>query len=258
MIRRCSRARLLCAAIFVALVSAVPCTGEESSAKLVQLPQEVTIRQLAPSIWLHTSVSVLGAFGKVSSNGLLIAASNGTVMIDTPATEAQTEEIFEWAEKQLKRPVSHVLFTHAHADRIGGIAVAKRHKAGTYAIDLTIELARTAGFSPPERTLPHEGKVEIGGIPLEVFYPGKGHSPDNIVVWVPEQKLLFAGCFVKDIQASTIGNLSDADPASWRSALTKVKAKFPQAQYVVPGHGIPGGMELLAHTEDLLKAVVQP
>ena len=36
---------------------------------------------------------------------------------------------------------------------------------------------------------------------MEVFYPGPGHAPDNVVVWVGRERLLFGGCLLKDEEA---------------------------------------------------------
>ncbi len=40
--------------------------------------------------------------------------------------------------------------------------------------------------------------IKINNISLEVFYPGEGHSKDNITIWIPEYKVLFGGCFNKN------------------------------------------------------------
>ncbi|MCC8153382.1 MAG: hypothetical protein LIP01_03695 [Tannerellaceae bacterium] len=82
---------------------------------------------------------------------------------------------------------------------------------------------------------------------------GRGHATDNIVVWIPSEKVLYPGCMVKDLQATDLGNLSDADVEAWPGTIEKVIRKFPSAKWVIPGHGEAGGLELLYHTLDLLK-----
>ncbi|MDP4204044.1 MAG: CfiA family subclass B1 metallo-beta-lactamase, partial [Bacteroidota bacterium] len=74
----------------------------------------------------------------------------------------------------------------------------------------------------------------------------------NIVVWIPSEKILFAGCMVKEMKANTKGNLSDADVKAWPSTIKKVMAKFPSARIVIPGHGEAGGFELLQHTLEVV------
>ena len=87
---------------------------------------------------------------------------------------------------------------------------------------------------------------------IRCYYFGGGHSEDNIAVWIPSAKLLFAGCMVKEMAAQNAGNLSDAVPAAWPATLDSLLVRFPDARIVVPGHGTPGGPELIRHTQALL------
>jgi glyoxylase-like metal-dependent hydrolase (beta-lactamase superfamily II) len=73
------------------------------------------------------------------------------------------------------------------------------------------------------------------------------------VVWVPEAKVLFGGCAVREAATSSAGNTADADMASWPEAIRRVRARYPEAEVVVPGHGEPGDAELLDHTIELLE-----
>lgn len=67
-----------------------------------------------------------------------------------------------------------------------------------------------------------------------MYYPGKGHSADNIVVWLPQYKVLFGGCLVKSLDYGGLGSTTDAE-------------------VIVPGHGGWGSIELTEHTLELLK-----
>lgn len=60
-----------------------------------------------------------------------------------------------------------------------------------------------------------------------------------------------AGCMVKEMRSTGLGNLSDADVAAWPSTIAKVIAAFPSIVFVIPGHGLFGGKELLTHTQEL-------
>jgi metallo-beta-lactamase class B len=96
-------------------------------------------------------------------------------------------------------------------------------------------------------------RLESGGEIVECHYLGVGHSADNIVVWIPSEKILFAGCMVKDVHSKGLGNLSDAKPEEWYLTIQKVMATFTDAAIIIPGHGQIGGKELLEHTNRLLK-----
>jgi metallo-beta-lactamase class B len=58
----------------------------------------------------------------------------------------------------------------------------------------------------------------------------------------------------KEIAARSLGNTADADLAAWPGTLRRVLTAFPGARIVVPGHGRPGGIDVLQHTLELLSA----
>jgi metallo-beta-lactamase class B len=68
----------------------------------------------------------------------------------------------------------------------------------------------------------------------------------------PPTSALFRGCMVRAATARDLGNPADADPNSWKQAMAKVLSRYGAARVVVPGHGDPGGTELLLHTQELI------
>jgi metallo-beta-lactamase class B len=58
---------------------------------------------------------------------------------------------------------------------------------------------------------------------------------------------------VRDLTTESMGNTEDADLAAWPSTIARVIAAYPAVRIVVPGHGALGGLELLRHTQALLK-----
>jgi metallo-beta-lactamase class B len=53
----------------------------------------------------------------------------------------------------------------------------------------------------PQYTFTHDTTFNIAGVTLQAYYPGAGHTRDNIVVWVPQDKVLFGGCLIKSLEA---------------------------------------------------------
>jgi glyoxylase-like metal-dependent hydrolase (beta-lactamase superfamily II) len=90
------------------------------------------------------------------------------------------------------------------------------------------------------------------GLAGEVFFPGPAHTTDNATVWLAEPAVLVGGCAVRAAEATDMGNTSEADLAAWPRAIAALEARYPGARLVVPGHGEPGSLELLAHTRRLL------
>lgn len=186
------------------------------------------------------------------SNGLVITTKKGLIMVDTPWTPEQTEDLIKSVEKQLGSKFVLAIITHWHQDRIGGIEVLRKHKIKTISSPLTAELAAKAGYLRPEARLGKEVQLlKVGGTDVECYYPGPAHSKDNGVVYLPQAKILFGGCIVKAVEATNLGNVADGDPVNYGAAVKNLIKRYPNAAYVIPGHGRWGGPELLAHTLEL-------
>ncbi|MFT2009654.1 subclass B1 metallo-beta-lactamase [Pontibacter sp. 13R65] len=213
---------------------------------------QLEVKELAPQVWVHTSFGVFG--GKTfPSNGLIVATTDGVLLIDTAWGEEQTEQLLSWVQENLQQPVKMCLITHAHDDRMGGIAVLQKQQIPVLSSALTAELAPGKNLGKPDPTLAVGKKQKIGGQQFEVFFPGAGHSPDNLVVYLPRQQILFGGCLVKDVTATNLGNLADADLESWPKAIQELQQRFPKTKTVVPGHGHWSDTKALDRTLQLLQ-----
>lgn len=219
---------------------------------------DVELVVLAPGVWMHTSWSRLADGAWFPSNGLVIRDGEGLLLVDTAWGDAATVRLLERIEETIRLPVTRAIATHFHDDRVGGARALRVQHIPLSATPPTRTLAAATldpeGLAAFDRDLPllREGEsAPIGAV--EVFHPGAGHSPDNLVVWVPSARVLFGGCAVKAADAPSLGNLQHADVGSWPRAITRITARYgDQARIVVPGHGAPGGRALLDHTRDLL------
>jgi metallo-beta-lactamase class B len=132
-------------------------------------------------------------------------------------------------------------------DRMGGINVINKQQIPSYCSQKTIRIAGRG-------KLPHPAHGFSDSLALKVCrFAGAGHTKDNIVVWLPDEKVLFGGCLVKDSGAQTLGYIKDADMKAWPLTIQNLIRLFPDAATVVPGHFNYGNKELLYHTLELLK-----
>jgi glyoxylase-like metal-dependent hydrolase (beta-lactamase superfamily II) len=223
----------------------------------IVLADDLQLRELVPGVWLHTTFKDLPAFGRFPSNGLLLVAGPGAALVDTPWTPAQTKRLLDWLRETRGAEVRDLVVTHAHDDRVGGVTELPRD-VRVHALPLTVTRAAREGFRFAATPLATESTITLAGRRVETFFPGPGHAPDNIVVWFPELRLLFGGCFVRAAGSRSLGNLGDADVAYWPTAASRLVERYAHASIVVPGHGDPGGAELLAHTRDLAREAARP
>jgi len=213
----------------------------------------VELVNVTDGIWIHTTYEEYNG-KRTGSNGMVIETTDGLVLIDTPWNNEQTRELLKFTKSKFKKDFSLAIITHAHSDRIGGIDALLEKGIDVRSTPLTADIAERNGYGRPAPSLESDMNIRVGGLNLNVFYPGEGHSPDNIVVWLPEKKLLFAGCLIKALESETLGKNADTNMEQWPLSIENAMKKYPHPDIVIPGHGIWGGEELLEHTLELFKS----
>lgn len=103
----------------------------------------------------------------------------------------------------------------------------------------TIDFDRGKGFLPPTIFVPKGGlKTTIAGVQVEL-YPAPGETDDAIFIWLPSQKVLFAGDnFYRSFpNLYAIRGTAYRDVLDWSNSVAKMAERKPLA--VVPGHTVP-------------------
>ena len=173
-------------------------------------------------------------WGRVPANGLVVLGESAAALIDTAWTDEQTGLLFDWVAREHGIEIEHVVATHSHADCAGGLAEAHRRGARSYGSTLTAELAGQEGNPVPRTTFEERHTIDLGGTEVELRYLGAGHTRDNIVAWLPQQRLLFGGCLVKRTGAGE-GYVEEADLTAWPQTIRALRAAYPDVEVVVPG-----------------------
>ena len=184
-----------------------------------------------------------------------IRSGNQAFLFDTPVTEEQTKLLVSIIEDSLKLKVVGFVPNHWHSDCMGGLGWLQKKGIASYASQRTIDLAWTNHLPVPEYGFQDSLKLKLSDQTIECYYFGAAHTTDNIVVWIPSEKILFAGCIAKSMSSQSLGNTADGDLKAYPKTVRKVIAKFPDVQIVIPGHGPWGGVELLKHTLELAEQV---
>lgn len=222
--------------------------------KQIQINSDLELIRLTPHCFLYTAWADMGRWGRVGSNGLVVVSKGKALLIDSPTLESQTVELAWWFDKNLDVKFDTFIPGHWHDDCVGGLAWLNRNGVKTYANCLTNEILASKGLEQSNASFSDSLFFKIGNIEIEAYYFGGGHSTDNIVVWIPSEKILFGGCMLKDMTTQNIGNTSDAAPLEeWLQTIEQVEQRFPGVKYVVPGHGKYGGKELFKHTKRIIE-----
>jgi metallo-beta-lactamase class B len=218
----------------------------------IKVSKDIELIRLSGKAYIHVSYSELPGFGRFASNGLIYISEGQAFLFDTPVTDSLTKELTSWIIDSLKLKIGGFVPNHWHIDCIGGFNYLQHIGVESYANQKTIDICKVKGLPAPVHGFSDSLILNPGDQAMECFYPGAAHTTDNIVVWIPSEKILFAGCMVKEMNAEGMGNTADGDLKEWPYTLGKVLAKFRMAKIVIPGHGRFGGLELIKHTLDLL------
>ena len=211
--------------------------------------------QLAPSVWMVQGESALGSVANQNfiSNAGFVVTPAGVVVVDALGSPALAQRLLLEIRKVTAQPVTHVIVTHYHADHIYGLQVFKAMGArilahGAARDYLASDTARLRLAASRQELAPWidaqtrlvdaddwlsaDRDMEVGGVRLLIKHVGPSHTPEDLVVFLPQHKLLFAGDLVFRGRIPFVGQ---ADSRQWIKAL-EVLLGF-DATLVVPGHG---------------------
>lgn len=123
---------------------------------------------------------------------MLMVYDKGVVVLDAP--QAFAAHIPEAVAELGGKPITHVIYSHSHADHIGGMKAIP----GTPTIIAHEETLRLLNRdADPNRPVPtvtfaDRYTLDLGNQVLELSYHGSGHEPGNIFIYAPEQRVLMA------------------------------------------------------------------
>lgn len=236
-------------AIFLILVSMILFSCSSGLRTPMQYKSDnLSIEKIGENVWQHISYLDIPNYGQFPCNGMVYFSGDEAVIVDTPIDSKASEEIIAWVQDTLGYKISAVIVNHFHGDCLGGLKAFHDIGIDSYGSDKTLELASLNSDNEiPKISFDKELKIVLDGNEIITRYFGAGHTTDNTVTYIPNEEILFGGCLIKAIGAGK-GNLEDADTNQWSGTVRKIKARYPNLNIVIPGHGKAGGIELLEYT----------
>ena len=189
----------------------------------------------------------------ISANAMYLVTDKDVVLFDAPWDKTQFQPLLDSIKAKHNKNVIMCFATHSHEDRAGGLEFYGKKGIKTYTIKLTDEILKKNNEKRAKFVIPNDTIFTVGKYKFEVFYPGKGHAPDNIVVWFNKEKILYGGCFIKSTEAKDLGYLGDADVKEWEKSIKKVQSKFKSPKYIITGHDDWSDLRSLNHTLKLVQ-----
>jgi glyoxylase-like metal-dependent hydrolase (beta-lactamase superfamily II) len=190
--------------------------------------------------------------GFMSNAGFVITPA-GVVVFDALGSPALAERLLAEIGRHTEQPVRRVIISHYHADHFYGIpalraagaeiwapAAARQYLHSEAAARRLAERRGTLGpwlgedftLPLPDRWVTGDESFELGGVRFALTHIGPGHAPEDWVMKVEPDQVLFAG---DTVYAGRVPFVGEADTGAWLRAIERLLA-IP-AQVLVPGHG---------------------
>ncbi|UXP32502.1 subclass B1 metallo-beta-lactamase [Reichenbachiella agarivorans] len=236
------RISMYCLVIGIYLASCGP--------KVIHESDQLKISTLTDNTLVHVSYLETESFGKVACNGLVYIHDGEAIVFDTPTTDSATMELINWLQIKSGLKITGLVVSHFHEDCLGGIDRFHLSNISTYSTFKTIYKAIEAGYTAPANGFDNNITLQLGDKEIISEFIGEGHTTDNIVSYIPAERVLFGGCLVKELNAGE-GYVDDGNVSAWSQTVQAIKEKYPEAKHIVPGHGQAGGPELLDYTIEL-------
>jgi glyoxylase-like metal-dependent hydrolase (beta-lactamase superfamily II) len=187
------------------------------------------------------------------SNAGFVVTPAGVVVFDALGTPALGDAMVAAIRVVTAQPIRRVIVSHYHADHVYGLQAFKQagaeiwaHRKGEQYFTSGLAEERLAqrqrDLYPwvdertrvvrPDLWLEGDTDFRLGGITFRILFAEGAHSPEDVMLYVVDDALLFAGDL---LFAGRVPFVGTADSRGWLVALDKMLAVKPAV--VVPGHG---------------------
>ncbi|WP_113636156.1 BlaB/IND/MUS family subclass B1 metallo-beta-lactamase [Nubsella zeaxanthinifaciens] len=190
---------------------------------------------------------------KVPANGMYLVTSEGVILFDTPWDTTQFQPLLDSIQFKHHKTVNICIATHWHDDRTAGLEYYRQKGIKTYTTKLTDELSKKNNNKRAENIINKDTTFHVGNYSFETYYPGPGHTIDNIVIGFNKEKILYGGCLIKGVDAKNLGFLGDADTKAYYNTLKNVEKKYPAPKYIIVSHSDWDNVNSLKHSINLAK-----
>ena len=200
-------------------------------------PAPLMVHQLKPNVYW-----VEGGGG----NSGVIVGDKGVIVVDAKTTPAGGKELLDDIAKITPKPVTAVILTHSDGDHVNGLA--------SFPKGITIiahendkkeqEAALSAGGrgAPPADHLPtqvvakNKENLKLDGVKVEVLHWAPAHTSGDLVVYLPDQKIVFTGDIIATQLPDPLIHLEKNGSSEGWITTAKGAAALNADQFV-PGHG---------------------
>ena len=213
---------------------------------------KLKISPLTGDFYVYTTYNTYEGY-QVPANGMYLVTADGVVMFDTPWDTTQFQPLLDSIQVRHNKKLVLCFATHWHSDKTAGLEYYRRQGIKTYTTVLTDELSKQNNKKRAEFLMTSDTVFQVGQYSFETYYPGQGHTTDNIVIWFKQQQILYGGCLIKGADDETLGYLGDANVTAYASTLKSVQKKCRKAKFIIIAHSDWKNTNSLKHSLQMAK-----
>ena len=213
---------------------------------------KLKISPLTGNFYIYTTYNTYQR-SKIPANGMYVITDEGVVLFDTPWDTTQFQPLLDSIKLKHDKNVIMCFATHWHSDRTEGLEYYKQQGIKTYTTKLTDELSQKNNKKRAEYLIEKDTIFNVGQYSFETYYPGQGHTEDNIVIWFNKEKILYGGCLIKGAEAENLGFLGDSNVLEYETTLKNVKRKYPDSKFIIVSHHDWNNINSLKHSIKLAR-----
>src|SRR5580698_1760432 len=202
-------------------------------------------QQAAPFMVHQLKPNVYWVEGGGGNSGVIVG-DNSVIVIDAKTSAAGGKELLDDIAKITPKPVTNVILTHSDGDHVNGLV---SFPAGITIIahennrkELETALGAGGRGAPPADHLPtrviskNKDNLKIEGVKLELLHWAPAHTTGDLVVYLPDQKIVFTGDIIAMQLPDPLIHLEKNGSSEGWITTTKGIVGLNSDQFV-PGHG---------------------
>lgn len=213
---------------------------------------KLKISPLTGDFYIYTTYNTYQE-SQVPANGMYLVTDSGVVMFDTPWDTTQFQPLLDSIKVKHNKSVVMCFATHWHSDKTAGLEYYRKLGIETYTTRMTDELSKKNKTKRAEFLMTKDTVFTLGQYSFETYYPGEGHTADNIVIWFKKEKILFGGCLIKGADDQNLGYLGDGNTAEYASTLERVQKKYKKPKFIIVAHSDWTNINSLKHSIKMAK-----
>jgi glyoxylase-like metal-dependent hydrolase (beta-lactamase superfamily II) len=217
-----------------------------------------SLNEIAPNVYAYTTQG--------DPNSGVIIGEKDVMVIEAQATPLMVQDLLNKIRKITDKPIKYLVLTHYHAVKVLGSS--EFNASEIIMSEKTLEMVNERGaqdweseinryprlfkghedikgLTYPSITFNNKLTINLGNKVVNIMHLGEGHTNGDTVVWLENEKVLFAGDIVENGATPYCG---DAQIGKWINTLDVVKSFKPNC--LVPGRG-----EALLSPNQCIKAI---